>query len=85
MTCQEFLNADANLWKCAIDHQFLKLCKDAAIPPASFNWWLEQDFGFAFRFADFIKAFIPQAPAQDQPALEGGLEALDDELVFFQA
>ena len=83
-TCQEFLSADADLWKRAIDHRFLQLCKNATIPSQSFNWWMEQDYGFVVRFVNFLEAVKSKAPEHDQPVLEGGRAALDDELVFFR-
>ena len=84
ITCQSIINSNADLWKQATEHPFLQQCKDATIPPQSFNWWLQQDFGFGGHFQDLAGALVAQAPRADAAVLQEGLNAMDSELEFFQ-
>ena len=75
---------DSDIWGQAVGHPFLEHCKNASVAPQSFNWWLEQDYGFVQEFESFSKAILSNAPAADTSVLRSGIAALDDELKFFK-
>jgi thiaminase/transcriptional activator TenA len=85
LTCETLLKTHPNQWQDATVHPFLTGCKEGTIQPAQFNTWLVQDFLFVKDFTRMLGRVLAAAPDAHLDSLLGGLMALKDELLWFQA
>jgi thiaminase len=85
ITCDSLLQTHAAAWGQATVHPFLTGCKAGTIQPAQFNTWLVQDFLFVQDFTRMVGRVLAAAPDRHLDSLLGGLMALKDELLWFQA
>lgn len=80
------LRASAELpWAAAISHRFLDAVADGSIQRGQFDVWLAQDRLFVQRFTRLAGSLLRVAPLHHQDLLLGGLGALKDELLWFEA
>lgn len=84
-TCSLLLKTHPQAWQKATVHPFLTSCKEGTIQPSQFNTWLVQDFLFVQDFTRMVGRALAAAPNADLDILLGGLVALKDELLWFQA
>jgi formylaminopyrimidine deformylase / aminopyrimidine aminohydrolase len=84
MTCQQLLKKHEHLWHEATVHPFLEGCKKGTITPEQFNTWLVQDYQFVIEFTRMLARILSIAPRHHFNVLLGGLNALQDELNWFQ-
>lgn len=85
ITCASLLQTHAAPWEKATVHPFLTGCKTGTLQPAQFNTWLVQDFLFVQEFTRMVGRVLAAAPDAHLDTLLGGLVALKDELLWFQA
>lgn len=85
LTCQQLLNNHPAQWQAATVHPFLVQCQQGTIQPIQFNTWLVQDYHFVLEFTLLAANLIQTAPAAHLDNLLGGIIALKDELLWFQA
>ena len=85
ISCSYLLQTHANAWQRATVHPFLTGCKEGSILPAQFNTWLVQDYLFVKEFTRMVGQILTFAPDHHLDTLLGGLVALKDELLWFQA
>ena len=84
-TCNSLIDTHPSAWQKAIYHPFLKGCENGTIQPAQFNTWLVQDYLFVKEFTRMLGRTLAAAPDGHLDTLLGGLVALKDELLWFQA
>ena len=72
-------------WQAATVHPFLQQCQTGNILPQQFNTWLVQDYWFVTDFTRMLARVIAIAPPSHLDVLLGGMIALKDELLWFQA
>jgi thiaminase/transcriptional activator TenA len=85
MTCGFLLKTHHQAWTRATVHPFLTGCQEGTIQAAQFNTWLVQDFLFVQDFTRMVGRALAAAPDAHLDSLLGGLVALKDELLWFQA
>lgn len=84
LTCQQLLDKYPQKWKTAISHPFIDSCAAGTIKPEQFNTWLVQDYLFVIEFTRFLAQGLASAPVEHFEVLLGGLQAIKDELQWFQ-
>lgn len=84
MSCEASLRQHKHAWDLAVQHSFLKSCQQGTINRSQFNTWLVQDYLFVKEFTRLAANLLTIAPYCDYEVLLGGLEALRDELKWFQ-
>ena len=84
-TCAALLSAHPEAWKAATVHPFLQQCQQGTIAPEQFNTWLVQDYLFVIGFTRLAGRLLAAAPTQHFDTILGGLVAIKDELLWFQA
>ncbi|HEY9762510.1 MAG TPA: TenA family transcriptional regulator [Trichocoleus sp.] len=84
ITCQHLIQTHAAAWEKATVHPFLTSCKTGTIRPEQFNTWLVQDYLFVKEFTRMVGRVLASAPDGHLDSLLSGLEALKDELRWFQ-
>lgn len=85
LTGQQLLENHPQAWQSATVHPFLTQCKTGEILPSQFNTWLVQDYLFVIDFTKMLARVIAIAPPVHMDVLLGGMIALKDELLWFQA
>jgi thiaminase len=85
ITSSQLLHTHADRWQRAVVHPFLSACQDGSILPVQFNTWLVQDYLFVKDFTRMVGRILGSAPDHHLDTLLGGLIALKDELLWFQA
>jgi thiaminase len=85
ITCGFLLKTHHQAWTQATVHPFLTSCKEGTIRADQFNTWLVQDFLFVQNFTRMLGRTLAAAPDAHLDVLLGGLVALKDELLWFQA
>ena len=85
LTCADLLLAHAGAWRAATVHPFLQQCQQGAIAPSQFNTWLVQDALFVREFTRMAARLLAAAPVAHFDTLLGGLGAIKDERLWFQA
>ena len=84
MSCEACLRQHRHAWDLAVQHSFLNSCQQGTINRSQFNTWLVQDYLFVKEFTRLAANLLTVAPYCDYEVLLGGLEALRDELKWFQ-
>lgn len=84
MNCQELLNKYSQEWKLATIHPFLNECKLGTIKPQQFNTWIVQDYLFVVEFTRMVGRILTYAPISHFDVILRGLNALQDELNWFE-
>lgn len=84
MSCEACLRQHKDAWDAAVQHSFLKSCQQDTINRSQFDTWLVQDYLFVREFTRLAANLLTVAPYCDYEVLFGGLEALRDELKWFQ-
>lgn len=84
-TVTDWIELHADAWQCAVVHSFLDQCADGSIDAEAFNRWLIQDRLFVLEFTRFAARLVQGCPAAHLDALLGGMGALKDELLWFEA
>lgn len=84
-TAQDFLKRYPAEWRAATVHPFLQQCQTGEILTNQFNTWLVQDYWFVIDFTRMLARVIAIAPPSHLDVLLGGMVALKDELLWFQA
>lgn len=84
MSCGACLRQHKGAWDAAVQHSFLKSCQQDTIKRSQLNTWLVQDYLFVREFTRLAANLLTVAPYCDYEVLLGGLEALRDELKWFQ-
>ena len=84
-TCASLLSAHSEEWQAATIHPFLQQCQQGTIQPEQFNTWLVQDALFVAEFTRMAARLLSAAPTAHFDTLLGGLGAIKDELLWFQA
>mmetsp|Transcript_27572 Transcript_27572/g.35820 ORF Transcript_27572/g.35820 Transcript_27572/m.35820 type:complete len:277 (-) Transcript_27572:150-980(-) len=76
----------STIWtECTEAHPFLRGCTDGSLKEDQFNTWLAQDYHFVKIFRHFVvEGVYTKAPEADKEVIRGGIEALNDELEWFQ-
>ena len=85
LTCQQLLAKYPIQWQAATVHPFLAQCQQGTIQPHQFNTWLVQDYHFVIEFTRLAASLLQSAPVGHLDLLLGGITALKDELLWFQA
>ncbi|MEL6471357.1 MAG: TenA family transcriptional regulator [Cyanobacteria bacterium J06623_4] len=85
LTCGSLLLAHAEAWQAATVHPFLQQCQQGTITAAQFNTWLVQDYLFVVEFTRLAARLLAAAPPAHFDPLMGGIAAIKDELLWFQA
>ncbi|MEL6606055.1 MAG: TenA family transcriptional regulator [Cyanobacteria bacterium J06614_10] len=85
LTCGSLLLAHAEAWQAATVHPFLQQCQQGTITAAQFNTWLVQDYLFVVEFTRLAARLLAAAPLAHFDPLMGGMAAIRDELLWFQA
>lgn len=85
LTCKQLLEKHSQAWLAATTHPFLEQCKSGTIQPQQFNTWLVQDRLFVIEFTRMLGRILAQAPAEHFAVILDGLNALKDELNWFEA
>ena len=85
LTCATLLSAHPEAWKSATVHPFLQQCQQGTLTPEQFNTWLVQDYLFVLEFTRMAARSLAAAPPAHFDTLLGGLGAIKDELLWFQA
>lgn len=85
ITCAQLLAKYPEKWKSATVHPFLQQCQQGTITAAQFNTWLVQDYLFVTEFTRLAANLLAIAPSAHFDTLLGGLVAIKDELLWFQA
>ncbi|MEL6350887.1 MAG: TenA family transcriptional regulator [Cyanobacteria bacterium J06627_28] len=85
LTCALLIANHPNAWQEATVHPFLQQCQQGTIKAAQFNTWLVQDYLFVGEFTRFAATVLANAPVEHFDTLLGGMGALKDELLWFQA
>lgn len=84
MSCETCFRQHQRAWDAALQHPFLKACQQGTITKPQFDTWLVQDYLFVKEFTRLAANLLTVAPHSDFDGLLGGLEALRDELRWFQ-
>ncbi|PSC68823.1 family transcriptional regulator [Micractinium conductrix] len=84
-SCAELRERHAAAWASATQHPFLRNCQAGTIGANHFDACLIQDFSFVLAGTRFAGAALAAAPVEQFDLLLGGLSALKDELLWFQA
>ena len=84
MSCKVCFLKHKLAWDAALQHPFLGCCQRNSIAKSQFDTWLVQDYLFVREFARLAANLVTVAPYSDFDGLLGGLEALKDELRWFQ-
>lgn len=84
-TCATLLATHAEEWRQATVHPFLQQCQQGTIEAQQFNTWLVQDALFVIAFTRMAARLLSVAPPTHFDTLLGGLGAIKDELLWFQA
>lgn len=84
MSCEACLRQHKDAWNAAVQHSFLKSCQQDTIKRSQFDTWLVQDYLFVREFTRLAANLLTVAPYCDYEVLLGGLEALRDEIKWFQ-
>ncbi|MBD0336760.1 MAG: TenA family transcriptional regulator [Cyanobacteria bacterium Co-bin13] len=85
ITCAHLIQDHLTVWEGATVHPFLSGCQTGTIRPEQFNTWLVQDYLFVKEFTRMLGRVLAAAPDSHLDSLLSGLEALKDELLWFQA
>ena len=85
LTCASLISAHPKAWKTATVHPFLQQCQQGTIGTSQFNTWLVQDYLFVNEFTRLAGRLLAAAPSEHFDTLLGGLGAIKDELLWFQA
>ncbi|MGB3509233.1 MAG: TenA family transcriptional regulator [Microcoleaceae cyanobacterium] len=85
MNCQKLLKKHSPIWENATTHSFLEECKNGTIKPQQFNTWLVQDYLFVVEFTRMVARTLSVAPIAHFDVIISGLNALKDELKWFEA
>ncbi len=85
LTCGSLLSAHSEEWQSATIHPFLQKCQQGTIASHQFNTWLVQDYLFVIEFTRMAARLLSVAPTAHFVTLLSGLEALKDELLWFEA
>jgi len=85
LTCAALLSDYSEEWQAATVHPFLEQCRQGSIKPEQFNTWLVQDSLFVVEFTRMAARLLAVAPAEHFDPLLGGLGAIKEELLWFQA
>ena len=85
LTCAGLLSTYPDAWEAATVHPFLQQCQQGTIEPRQFNTWLVQDALFVVEFTRMAARLLAIAPSDHFDTLLGGLGAIKDELLWFQA
>ncbi|ACK71313.1 transcriptional activator, TenA family [Gloeothece citriformis PCC 7424] len=85
LTCHSLLTQYPQAWKEATIHPFLQQCQQGTISPQQFNTWLVQDYLFVVDFTRFVARVLAVAPVEHFDVILGGLNALKNELIWFEA
>jgi len=85
LSCTSLLATHADAWEKATVHPFLQQCQQGSIAPQQFNTWLVQDYLFVLAFTRMAGRLLSIAPDSHLDTLLGGMIALKDELLWFQA
>ncbi len=85
LTCAALLSDYSEDWQAATVHPFLEQCQQGSIKPEQFNTWLVQDALFVVEFTRMEARLLAVAPTEHFDTLLGGLGAIKDELLWFQA
>ena len=83
-SCEACLRQHKQAWGAAVQHSFLKSCQLSTIKRSQFDTWLVQDYLFVREFTRLAANLLTVAPYCDYEVLSSGLEALRDELKWFQ-
>ena len=76
---------EAELWKAASEtHPFLVGCADGTVSKTQFDTWMVQDFLYVSSFQPFMSGVVTIAPEEDKEVLKSGLNAVNNELDWFQ-
>ncbi len=81
----DWINKHHDVWERAVVHPFLDQCADASIEAEAFNRWLIQDRLFVLEFTRLAGRLVQTCPVAHLDTLLGGMVALKDELLWFQA
>ena len=84
-TCATLLSTYPEEWQAATVHPFLQQCQKGTIEAQQFNTWLVQDALFVVGFTRMAARLLSVAPSEHFDTLLGGLGAIKDELLWFQA
>ena len=84
-TCAQLISKHPEAWQAATVHPFLQQCQQGTIAPEQFNTWLVQDYLFVLEFTRMAARLIAIAPSEHLDTLLGGMVAIKDELLWFQA
>jgi thiaminase/transcriptional activator TenA len=84
MSTAVLLERHAARWTAAVRHPFLDGVRDGSVPVAAFDTWLTQDFRFVSDLLAFQSRLAARAPASGRSVLADGVEALEDELLWFR-
>lgn len=85
LTCAHLISTHPDDWQAATVHSFLQQCQQGTIAAEQFNTWLVQDYLFVQEFTRMAARLIAIAPADHLDTLLGGMVAIKDELLWFQA
>ena len=85
LTCANLRATYSDAWQEATVHPFLQQCQQGKIKPEQFNTWLVQDALFVAEFTRMAARLLSAAPTAHFDTLLGGLGAIKDELLWFQA
>ncbi|NJM95842.1 MAG: TenA family transcriptional regulator [Phormidesmis sp. RL_2_1] len=85
LTCSALLSDHPQEWRSATIHPFLQQCQQGTISAEQFNTWLVQDYLFVTEFTRLAAHLLLSAPVVHFDPILGGLSALKDELLWFQA
>ena len=83
LTCAKLLELPG--WAGAIGHPFLHRVADGTINASQFNTWLRQDRLFVQEFTKLAGVLLSRVDVKHLDLLLGGLGALKDELLWFEA
>lgn len=75
----------SEVWQGATVHPFLQQCQQGIISAEQFNTWLVQDYLFVQEFTRMAARLIAAAPSDHLDTLLGGMVAIKDELLWFEA
>ena len=81
----DWMSQHGGAWERAVVHPFLDQCADGTIDPRAFNRWLVQDRLFVLEFTRFAARLVQTCPVAHLDTLLGGMGALKDELLWFEA
>lgn len=84
MTTDELIESEAALWRGATRHPFLDGVRDGTLAEEAFSRWLAQDYRFALALTRAEGRYLAHAPREDFEVLAQGIEAMVQELRWFE-